>query len=196
MDQQNYPHSPALINTRLPNRELDVYYDGQIEKRKLSDYAGKWLVLFFYPADFTFVCPTELEELAGMYLQFQKINAEILSVSTDTAYAHLAWHDSSPAIGKVEFPMAADHNGELSKYLGIYNPQDGTAFRSTFIIDPEGSIKATEVSDNSIGRSATELFRKLQAAQYVATHQGEACPANWIPGKKTLKPGTELVGKL
>jgi len=185
-----------LVGSKLPEADLDVYHNGEILKIKLSAYQGKWLVLFFYPADFTFVCPTELKELADLYPKFQELGAEVISVSTDTAFSHKAWHDSSPAVGKVTFPMAADHAGSLAEALGIYLQDEGLSLRGTFIVSPEGIIKTAEVHDNGIGRSAAETLRKLQAAQFVASHGGEVCPASWIPGGTTLKPGADLVGKL
>ena len=192
---QNFQPTP-LVGSPLPNMELNMYHNGKLGLLNLSSLRGKWLVLFFYPADFTFVCPTELQELAAMYPELQKIDTEVVSVSTDTAYAHMAWHDMSPAIKTVEFPMAADTNGKLSKTLGVYIEDEGQALRGTFIVDPEGVIKAVEVNDNSIGRSAQELFRKVQAAQYVASHNGEVCPASWTPDKAALKKSDELVGKI
>ena len=196
MDNESTGKIQPLVGAKLPNAALDAYFQGKLIKINLADYLGKWLVLFFYPADFTFVCPTELEELAEMYPEFQKINAEIISVSTDTAFVHKAWHDSSPAIKKVAYPMAADPTGNLTRHLGIYIDAEGLALRGTFIVSPEGVIKSMEVNDNSIGRSAKELMRKLMAAQYVEAHHGEVCPASWKPGDKTLKPGVELVGKI
>lgn len=188
--------SPNMIGSSLPDMDLNVFHEGQIKKVSLSDYEGKWLVLFFYPADFTFVCPTELREMADLYAEFQKIGAEVLSVSTDTAFVHKAWHDNSPAIGTVKFPMAADPTGELCMALGTYIEEEGLSYRASFIVDPEGVIKAYEMHDNSIGRSAQELLRKLHAAQYVREHGGEVCPANWKPGADTLTPGVDLVGKI
>jgi len=185
-----------IIGKKLPDLPVDVFFNERIEKKKLSDYAGKWLVLFFYPADFTFICPTELREMADMYSEFQKIDTEILSVSCDTAFVHKAWHDGSPAIKEVKFPMAADPSGVLARALGVYIAEEGLSLRGTFIVSPEGMIKSMEVNDNSIGRTASEVFRKLQAAQYVAAHGGEVCPASWKPGQSTLKPGVDLVGKI
>lgn len=185
-----------VIGNKISDLTVEIFHEEKIKKLKLSTYLGKWLILFFYPADFTFVCPTELEDLAEHYSQFQELNAEILSVSTDTVFAHKAWHDNSPAIRKISFPMVADPTGTLSKEYGVYIPSEGLALRGTFIIDPEGTLKALEVHDNSIGRSAKELLRKLQAAIYVREHGGEVCPANWKPGAKTLKPGLDLVGKI
>ena len=154
------------------------------------------MVVFFYPADFTFVCPTELEDMAEHYAALQEMNVEVVSVSTDTPFAHKAWHDTSEAIKKIQFPMAADPTGEISRAFGVYIADEGVALRGTFIIDPDGILKAFEVHDNSIGRNAAELVRKIQAAQYVATHGGEACPAKWKPGEDTLTPGVDLVGKI
>lgn len=193
METNNYP---PTIGQVIADREIDIYQGEQFKKVKLSDYRGKWLVLFFYPADFTFVCPTELEEMANSYEKLQSLNVEIVSVSTDTTFAHKAWHDHSPAIKKIQFPMAADPTGNLTRAFGVYIEDDGLARRGTFIIDPEGVLKAYEVHDNSIGRNAEELIRKIQAAQYVAEHKNEACPASWKPGTKTLTPGIDLVGKI
>lgn len=185
-----------VIGQKVADFELSAFQNNKQIKLKLSDFAGKWLVLFFYPADFTFVCPTELEDLADHYEELKKMNVEVLSVSTDTVFVHKAWHDNSPAIKKIEFPMVADPTGALSKEMGVYIPSEGLALRGTFIIDPDGVLKAFEVHDNSIGRSADELVRKLQAAEYVRGHGGEVCPAKWKPGSKTLKPGMDLVGKI
>jgi peroxiredoxin (alkyl hydroperoxide reductase subunit C) len=185
-----------LIGGKVENTEFEVYQDGKIKKVNIDDYKGKWLVLFFYPADFTFVCPTELEELAGLYEDFKKEGAEVLSFSTDTAFVHKAWQDNSPAIGKVKFPMGADPTGEISKMLGVYIPEEGLALRGSFILNPEGEIKSMEVNDNSIGRSAKELLRKLRAAKFVAENDGLVCPASWEPGADTLKPGEDLIGKI
>jgi len=186
----------CLLNSEVPNMELEVFQDNQFKKVNLADFKGKWTVLFFYPADFTFVCPTELGELADKYEEFKAINTEILSVSTDTAFVHKAWYDNSPTIGKIKYPMLADPTGKLCRALGTYIPEEGLSYRATFIIDPEGVIKAYEMHDNSIGRSADELLRKIKAAQYVKEHGGEACPASWQPGKDTLTPGVDLVGKI
>lgn len=185
-----------LIGTQLPDISLEMYHHERLEKMSLADFLNKWLVLFFYPADFTFICPTELEEMATLYPQFQEINTEIVSVSTDTGFVHKAWHDHSPAIKKVQFPMAADPTGVLCKALGTYITDEGLSLRASIIVDPEGIIRAMEIHDNSIGRNGKELLRKLQAAQYVRKHGGEVCPANWKPGDNTLKPGLDLVGKI
>jgi peroxiredoxin (alkyl hydroperoxide reductase subunit C) len=194
MNEQNL--TPPLIGKILPDMELDAIVDDNIEKVKLSSFRGKWFVLFFYPGDFTFVCPTELREIASMYGDFTKEKAVVAAVSCDSIYSHKAWHDSSESIKTVNYPMIADPAGALSKMLGVYLENEGVSLRATFIVDPKGVIKAMEVNDNSIGRSAKELLRKLQASKYVEEHAGEVCPASWHPGEKTLKPGSELVGKI
>ena len=184
------------VGDKINDFNFNYYQDGKLKKGKISDYAGKWLILFFYPADFTFVCPTELEEMAEYYDKFQAENAEILSFSTDTEFSHLAWHQSSEAIGKIKFPMGADPTGRISKIMGTYIENEGLSLRGTFLINPEGKIVLLEINDNSIGRSASELLRKLQAAKYVAEHDGQVCPASWEPGKDTLEPNEDLVGKI
>ncbi len=188
---------PVKINQDVPDFKADAFVENEIKSIKLSDYKGKWVVLIFYPADFTFVCPTELEETASFYEEFKKAGAEVMSVSTDTAFAHKAWHDTSPAIKKIKFPMVADPTGKLSRLFGTYIEEEGLSLRGSFIIDPDGKLKTIEIDDNSIGRSAKELLRKLQAAIFVRQTGGkEVCPANWEPGKKTLKPGVDLIGKI
>lgn len=184
------------INDKAPEFKEEAFVSGNIKKISLSDYRGKWVVLFFYPADFTFVCPTELGELADNYSEIKKLGAEVISVSTDTAFVHKAWHDESPTIGKIKFPMLADPAQRVCRAYYTLIEDEGLALRATFIIDPEGRIKAFEFHDNSIGRNIQELLRKLQAAQYVKKHKGEVCPMNWKPGAKTLKPGLDLVGKI
>ncbi|MEK7568301.1 MAG: redoxin domain-containing protein [Patescibacteria group bacterium] len=184
------------IGQAISDFELETFQDEQIKKIKLSDYRGKWLVLLFYPADFTFICPTELEEAAEHYEEFKKSGAEIMSVSTDTVFAHKAWHDTSAAIKKIKYPMAADPTGKLCKEFGVYIEEEGLSLRGSFIIDPDGILKACEIHDNSIGRSAAEILRKLQAAKFVRENKGLVCPASWKPGEKTLKPGLDLVGKI
>ena len=152
--------------------------------------------MIFYPADFTFICPTELEEAAEYYEEFKKLDAEILSISTDTVFAHKAWHDTSPTIKKIKFPMLADPTGKLCKEFGTYIEEEGLSLRGSFIIDPEGLLKTCEIHDNSIGRNTKELLRKVQAARFVRNNKGQVCPVSWEPGKKTLKPGLDLVGKI
>ncbi len=185
-----------LIGKDISSVELEAYHNEEIKKIKLSDYKGKWVALIFYPADFTFVCPTELEDAAELYPEFQKAGAEIMSVSTDTVFVHKAWHDNSEAIKKIKFPMLSDPTGKFCKELDVYLTDEGLALRGSFIVDPDGKIKAYEIHDNNIGRSAQELLRKLQAAIFVRENPGQVCPARWRPGEKTLKPGLGLVGKI
>lgn len=187
---------PIQVGDTLSNSKMKAYYKGKETDIDLADYTDKWKIFFFYPADFTFVCPTELEELADMYAEFQKEGAEIFSVSTDTVFVHKAWQDNSPAIKKVKFPMVADPTGEICQLFGTYIFDEGLSLRGTFIIDPEGAVKSIEINDNSIGRSARELLRKLRAAKFVREHGGNVCPASWEPGDDTLKPGMDLVGKI
>lgn len=184
------------IGQKVADFEVDAYQDNDIRKLRLSDYKGKWLALIFYPADFTFICPTELEEAASLYAEFKKMDCEVLSVSTDTAYVHKAWHDQSPAVSKIRFPMVADPAAKLCRAFGTYLEEAGLSLRGSFIIDPDGVLKTAEYHDNSIGRSASELLRKLQAARFVRENKGEVCPANWKPGGKTLTPGPDLIGKI
>lgn len=185
-----------MIGEEIADLDVELYHEDQIKKTNLAAYRGKWMVLFFYPADFTFVCPTELEDLQKHYAEFQKLNTEILAVSTDTVFAHKAWHDSSTAIKTVTYPMIGDPTGDLTLEFGVYIEDEGMARRGTFIVDPDGVLQAYEVHANNIGRSADELLRKLEAAQFVREHGGEVCPANWKPGEKTLTPGLDLVGKI
>ena len=186
----------VTIGQEIPDFELDVYHENEFKKMKFSDYRGKWLVLLFYPADFTFVCPTELEEAANFYGDFRKSEAEIVSISTDTHFVHKAWHDASPAIKKIQYPMAADPTGEVCRTFGTYIEGEGLSLRASFIIDPDGKVASMEIHSNDIGRNAAETLRKLQAAKYVRESDGEVCPASWKPGGKTLKPGLDLVGKI
>ena len=184
------------INEPAPKFEAKAFHNEQIVDIRLDDYKGKWVVLFFYPADFTFICPTELGDLADHYEEIKQLGAEVLSVSTDTAFVHKAWHDNSQTIKKITFPMLADPNAQICTNYGTIIPMEGLSLRATFLIDPDGILKAFEMHDNSIGRSTTELIRKLKAAQFVRENGGEVCPVNWQPGSKTLKPGLDLVGKI
>lgn len=186
----------TLINSAIPEFKAQAFHNGQFKTVTSADLKGKWSVLFFYPADFTFVCPTELGDLADKYGQLKEMGVEAYSVSTDTHFVHKAWHDASPTIKKIKFPMLADPTGALSRALGVYIEDEGITYRGTFVIDPQGKIKLAEIHDNSIGRNAEELVRRIQAAQFVASHPGEVCPAKWKPGAETLKPGLDLVGKI
>jgi len=184
------------INEVAPDFSANAFHDGKIKKVSLSEFRGKWVVLFFYPADFTFVCPTELGELAENYSEFRELNAEILSVSKDTEFVHKAWHDNSDTIKKVKFPMLADPAGKICSDYGTLIEEEGLSVRATFVIDPEGKIKAFEFHHNDIGRSVHELIRKIHAAKFTEEHKGLVCPASWKEGGKTLKPGLDLVGKI
>lgn len=184
------------IGSQLPELKVQTYHNNDIKELNFADLKGKWSVVVFYPADFTFICPTELEELADNYEKFQEIGAEVLSVSTDTVFVHKAWHDTSKAIGKIKFPMVADPTGQVCREFGTMIEEEGLSLRGTFIVDPEGKLVSFEINDNSIGRSAKELLRKLQAAKFVYEADGEVCPASWEPGKETLKPSLDLVGEI
>ena len=186
----------TLINTKVPDFKVQAYHGDAFKTVSAADLKGKWSVFFFYPADFTFVCPTELGDLADKYAQLKEMGVEVYSVSTDTHFVHKAWHDASDTIKKIKFPMLADPTGFLSRAFGVNIEEEGLAYRGTFLVDPEGKIKIAEVQDNGIGRNADELVRKVQAALFVASHPGEVCPAKWRPGDKTLKPGLNLVGKI
>lgn len=188
--------SQLEINKPAPYFQAEAFHNNEVKNINIRDLKGKWIVLFFYPADFTFVCPTELGDLADKYSQFQELNTEILSVSTDTTFVHKAWHDNSETINKIRFPMLADPTGKICKAYKTYIPEEGLSLRGTFLIDPEGTLKAFEIHDNSIGRSTDELLRKIKAAQFVDSNPGNVCPINWEPGKETLKPGLDLVGKI
>lgn len=186
----------SLINTEVKPFKAQAYHNGNFVEVTESDLKGKWSVVFFYPADFTFVCPTELEDLADNYEEFKKLGVEIYSVSTDTHFTHKAWHDTSEAIKKIQYPMIADPTWVLSKNFEVLIEAAGLADRGTFVIDPEGKIQIVEVNAGGVGRDASELLRKVKAAQYVAAHPGEVCPAKWKEGETTLAPSIDLVGKI
>lgn len=186
----------SLINTKIKPFKAQAYHNGKFVEVTDQSVLGKWSVFVFYPADFTFVCPTELEDLAETYAEFQKLGVEIYSVSTDTHFSHKAWHDTSAAIGKVNYPMIADPTHVLSRNFEVLIEEEGIALRGTFVVNPEGEIKVMEVHDNGIGRVASELLRKVKAAQYIAAHPGEVCPAKWNEGGETLKPSLDLIGKI
>lgn len=186
----------TLINTEIKPFNATAYHNGEFVPVSDADLKGKWSVVFFYPADFTFVCPTELGDVADHYEALQKMGVEVYSVSTDTHFTHKAWHDASDTIKKIKFPMIGDPTGSISRNFEVMIEEEGLALRGTFVINPEGIIKVCEVHDLGIGRSAKELVRKIQAAQYVAEHDGEVCPAAWQPGEETLAPSLDLVGKI
>lgn len=185
-----------IINSMIPEFKVNAYHKGEFKTITDQDVKGKWGVFFFYPADFTFVCPTELEDMADNYERFQELGVEIYSISTDTHFVHKAWSDASESIRKINYPMLADPTGTLTRALGVHIEEEGLAYRGTFVFNPEGEIKICEIHDNGIGRNAEELLRKIEAALFVATHSGEVCPAKWKKGNKTLKPGIDLVGKI
>ncbi|MGA0605464.1 alkyl hydroperoxide reductase subunit C [Phenylobacterium sp. VNQ135] len=186
----------SLINTEVKPFTAQAYKDGKFVAVSDADLKGKWSIVFFYPADFTFVCPTELEDLADTYAEFQKLGVEVYSVSTDTHFSHKAWADTSPAIGKIKYFMIGDPSGVVTNNFGVMREGQGLADRGTFLVDPDGVIQFTEVTAEGIGRNAAELLRKVKAAQYVRNHPGEVCPAKWEEGEKTLAPSLDLVGKI
>lgn len=186
----------SLINTEIKPFKANAFKDGEFVEVSDHDLRGKWSVVFFYPADFTFVCPTELEDLADNYDAFQELGVEIYSVSTDTHFAHKAWHDTSEAIAKINYTMVGDPTGEITRNFDNMREGEGLADRATFVIDPDGVIQAMEVTAEGIGRDAQDLLRKVKAAQYVRAHPGEVCPAKWKEGEKTLAPSLDLVGKI
>ncbi len=186
----------ALVNTEIKPFSTTAFHNGEFVDVSDADLKGKWSVVFFYPADFTFVCPTELGDLADNYEEFKRLGVEVYSVSTDTHFTHKAWHDSSETIGKITYPMLGDPTLQISTNFDVLREGQGLADRGTFLIDPEGIIQFTEVTAEGIGRNATELIRKVKAAQYVAAHPGEVCPAKWEEGDDTLSPSLDLVGKI
>jgi peroxiredoxin (alkyl hydroperoxide reductase subunit C) len=186
----------SIINSTVQPFKATAYHNGKFVPVSDADFKGKWSIVFFYPADFTFVCPTELGDLADHYDTFRSLGVEVYGVSTDTHFTHKAWHDASDTIRKIRYPMIGDPTGTLTRNFGVMIEAEGLALRGTFVINPEGQIKLCEVHDNGIGRDASELLRKVQAAQYVAAHPGEVCPAKWTPGEATLAPSLDLVGKI
>ena len=188
------------VGEHVPDFELPTYFpasnsDGVLKLRDLLN-AGKWVVLVYYPADFTFVCPTELADYGRLYDRFRELGAELVAASTDTVFTHKAWVEAEKLLRDVKYPMLADHTGWLARRLGIYNEEDGTALRGTFIVDPDGYLRAQEITWYDVGRNAAETLRLLEALQYVRSHPGAACPAGWKPGARTLRPGIDLVGRV
>ncbi len=186
----------SLINKEINDFKVQAYVNNSFQEVSKEDLMGKWSIFFFYPADFTFVCPTELEDLADKYEAFQAAGCEVYSVSTDTHFVHKAWQDASERIQKIKFPMLADPTHVLSRDFEVLIEEDGLAERGTFIINPEGKIVSYEVNAGNVGRNADELLRKLQACQFVHEHGDQVCPARWQPGAETLKPSLDLVGQL
>jgi len=203
--QNIHPSSPlnqtkeslmSLINTTVKPFKAQAYHNGKFVEVTEANLKGKWAIFFFYPADFTFVCPTELGDLADLYPEFQKIGVECYGVSTDTHFVHKAWADASETIRKIKYPMLGDPTGTISRNFDVMIEEEGLALRGTFVINPKGEIKVIEIHDLGIGRDAAELLRKVKAAQYIEAHPGEVCPAKWKEGDATLKPSLDLVGKI
>ena len=186
----------ALVGKKLEDFKAEIYQNGEFKSITQDDVKGKWSIFFFYPADFTFVCPTELGDMADLYDEFKKTGAEVYGISTDTHFVHKAWADTSETIAKIKYPMIGDPTAQLAKQFGVYIEEAGLALRGTFVMNPEGEVKLYEIHDLGIGRNAEELLRKVQAAQFVAEHGDQVCPAKWKPGSETLKPGLDLVGKI
>ena len=186
----------SVINTEIKPFTAQAFKNGEFITVSDTDVKGKWAVFFFYPADFTFVCPTELGDVADHYEELQKLGVEVYSVSTDTHFTHKAWHDSSETIGKIKYTMIGDPTMQISRNFEILREDEGLANRGTFIVDPQGVIQAVEITAEGIGRNAADLLRKVKAAQYVAAHPGEVCPAKWEEGQATLAPSLDLVGKI
>ena len=186
----------GIIGTEMKPFAATAYYQGKFVDVTDADTRGKWAVFFFYPADFTFVCPTELEDLAGQYDTLKAMGVEVYSVSTDTHFSHKAWHDSSPAIGKINYYMLGDQNLKISKNFDVLRKGMGLADRATFVVDPDGVIQVMEITCEGVGRNAEELVRKIKAAVYVREHPGQVCPAKWEEGGETLAPSIDLVGKI
>jgi peroxiredoxin (alkyl hydroperoxide reductase subunit C) len=189
----------SLINTEVKPFNATAFHAGKFVAVSDADLKGKWSVVFFYPADFTFVCPTELGDLAEHYDEFRRLGVEVYAVSTDTHFTHKAWHDTSDTIGRVQYPLVGDPNHQLARFFDVLITEGedaGLALRGTFVIDPEGRIKTIEIHDNGIGRDARETLRRVKAAQYIAANPGEVCPAKWNEGARTLTPSLDLVGKI
>ncbi|MFA7596122.1 MAG: alkyl hydroperoxide reductase subunit C [Novosphingobium sp.] len=186
----------SIIGKELQPFVAQSFKDGKFVEVTDGDVRGNWAVFFFYPADFTFVCPTELEDLADQYAELQSLGVEVYAVSTDTHFSHKAWHDTSPAIGKIKYHMLGDQNHVISNNFGVLREGQGLADRATFVVDPDGVIQITEITCEGVGRNAAELVRKIKAAQYVRAHPGQVCPAKWEEGAETLAPSLDLVGKI
>ena len=186
----------SLINTKVQPFKANAFQNGKFIEVTEADLQGKWSALIFMPAAFTFNCPTEIEDAADHYAEFEKAGAQVFIITTDTHFSHKVWHETSPAVGKAKFALIGDPTHQLTRAFDVHIEEEGLALRGTFIINPEGVIKTMEVHDNAIARDVTETVRKLKAAQYVASHTGEVCPAKWKEGEKTLKPSLDLVGKI
>ena len=186
----------SIINTPVQAFKTTAFHNGEFVEVTEQSLKGHWSVLIFMPAAFTFNCPTEVEDAAEHYAEFQKLETEVWVVTTDTHFAHKVWHETSPAVGKARFPLVGDPTHQLTRAFDVHIEEAGLALRGTFIVDPDGVIKTLEIHDNAIARDVTETLRKLKAAQYVASHPGEVCPAKWKDGNKTIAPSIDLVGKI
>jgi peroxiredoxin (alkyl hydroperoxide reductase subunit C) len=186
----------SLINTQVKPFTANAFHNGKFVQVSDADLKGNWSVLIFMPAAFTFNCPTEVEDAATHYAEFQNAGAEVYIVTTDTHFSHKVWHETSPAVGKAQFPLVGDPTHQLTRAFDVHIDEEGLALRGTFIINPDGVIKTLEIHDNAIARDVSETLRKLKAAQFVASHPGEVCPAKWHEGEKSIKPSLDLVGKI
>ena len=186
----------SLINTQVQPFKTEAFHNGKFVTVSDETLKGKSSVLIFMPAAFTFNCPTEVEDAADNYAEFQKLGAEVYIVTTDTHFAHKVWHETSPAVGKARFPLVGDPTHALTNAFGVHIPEEGLALRGTFVINPEGIIKTAEVHSNEIARDVKETLRKVKAAKYTAEHPGEVCPAKWTDGAATITPSLDLVGKI
>lgn len=190
-------YAPLTVGDTVPEEvSFGVYHKDDFSELSFKELRGKWVILMFYPKDFTFVCPTELGEMNALYAEFQKEGAEIVSMSTDTVEVHKAWHDGSPTIKDIEYPMGADPTHLLSELFGVLIEDEGVTHRGTFIISPEGEVKTVEVNPDGVGRCGKETMRKFKAAKYVGDNPSNVCPASWTEGGETLTPGPDLVGKI
>ena len=186
----------SLINKQVQPFKAQAFHNGKFVEVTEQDWKGRWTAVIFMPAAFTFNCPTEIEDAADNYAEFQKIGAEVYVVTTDTHFAHKVWHETSPKVGKAKFPLVGDPAHVLTNAFGVHIPEEGLALRGTFIINPEGVIKTAEIHDNAIARDVDETLRKLKAAKYVAENDGQVCPAKWKEGSATIAPSLDLVGKI
>ena len=186
----------SLIQKQVSDFTVQAYQNGEFKTVTKEDIMNKWSVFFFYPADFTFVCPTELEDLQSHYAELQEMGVEVFSVSVDSEFVHKAWADASPGIGRIKYTMLADVKHELADFFDTFSEEEGRAFRGSFVVNPEGKVETAEIHNMGIGRSAAELLRKVQAAQFVEKHGDKVCPAKWKPGADTITPSLDLVGKL
>lgn len=186
----------SLINTEVQPFKADAFHNGEFIEVTDESLKGKWSVLIFMPAAFTFNCPTEIEDAANNYAEFQKAGAEVYIITTDTHFSHKVWHETSPAVGKAQFPLIGDPTHQLTNAFGVHIPEAGLSLRGTFVINPEGVIKTLEIHDNAIARDVSETLRKLKAAVFVANNPNEVCPAKWNEGADTITPSLDLVGKI